>query len=111
MDRKQFFSGLQQWPWQQQATIIAGISIMCTARCSRGRPESAAFQDLVLLLHLKDARTLIDPVEDEGKVPDPTEYFTYWGPNAASRLDRFYVVIRSSVGISDRTIRPFRPSA
>ncbi|KAE9036079.1 hypothetical protein PR001_g9006 [Phytophthora rubi] len=33
----------------------------------------------------------MDEVDDEEDDPDPIDFYTYWGPNAASRLDRFYV--------------------
>ena len=55
------------------------------------RPESAALQDLVNRLRLEDACTLQNSVEDDNDVPDPTDYFTYWARDTASRIDRFYV--------------------
>ena len=55
------------------------------------RPESAALQALIESINLVDARILSDNVDGDGNEPDPTDFFTYWGPEAASRIDRFYV--------------------
>ena len=30
-------------------------------------------------------------VDDADEALDPTDYFTYWGPDSASCIDRFYV--------------------
>ena len=56
-----------------------------------GRPERAALQDLVNRLSLEDACTLQNSVEDDNDLPDPTDFFTYWARDTASRIDRFYV--------------------
>ena len=97
-DRERFFTGLQQWPWQQHDSVIAGdFNCVQSPPLDRlggtrsGRPESAALHTLLHSLSLEDALTLCAGVTDDDEVLAPTDFFTYWGPNTASRIDRFYV--------------------
>uniref|UniRef100_A0AAV1UCF0 Endonuclease/exonuclease/phosphatase domain-containing protein n=1 Tax=Peronospora matthiolae TaxID=2874970 RepID=A0AAV1UCF0_9STRA len=54
------------------------------------RSESPALDAAVATLGLADARDLRDHADDEG-TGDPTDHFTYWNGDRASRIDRFYV--------------------
>ncbi|KAE8975815.1 hypothetical protein PF001_g22557 [Phytophthora fragariae] len=97
-DREEFFTELAQREWSKGDIIMAGDfnSVQCPildrlgGRRS-GRPESAALQDLVQQLYLEDASTLAAAIKGDEEESDPIEVFTYWGPEAASRIDRFYV--------------------
>ena len=96
--RERFFTALQAWDWSQRPTILAG-DFNCVQSppldrlggTRKGRPESAALQGLIEAHLLEDACILSTPVDGEGDDPDPIDFFTYWGKDAASRIDRFYV--------------------
>ena len=98
VDREHFFTSLQRLPWSPKATFRAGdFNSVQSPPLGRlggtrsGRPENAAFQALITSINLVDARILSDNVDGDGDEPDPTDFFTYWGPEAASHIDRFYV--------------------
>lgn len=40
---------------------------------------------------MPDANILARHAEEEDESFEPTEYYTYWGPEAASRIDRIHV--------------------
>ncbi|KAE8908137.1 hypothetical protein PF003_g8040 [Phytophthora fragariae] len=98
-DREAFFTQLQAWPRQQQDTILAGdFNCVQSPLLDRlgghrsKRPESKALEQLLEQGQLEDARILEEHAEtEEVEDQDPTEYFTYWVPEAASRIDRYYV--------------------
>jgi exonuclease III len=96
--REEVFTKLQDWPWGKQTTTLAGdfnsvqsppLDRMGGTRS--GKPESQALQDLLLQLELEDAVTLEADMDESVAEVDSTQYFTYWGPDSASRIDRFYV--------------------
>ncbi|ETI48834.1 hypothetical protein F443_07200 [Phytophthora nicotianae P1569] len=97
-EREQFFGRLQAWPWEACETIVAGdFNCVLSPVIDRlgghrtGRPESAALPDLLRQLQLEDTCILAGQTGDGADKLENTEYFTYWGPEAASRIDRFYV--------------------
>ncbi|POM62823.1 DNase I-like protein [Phytophthora palmivora] len=101
-DRELFYGMLQTWPWQVREVILAGdfnyvimpdiSSVLDRLGGKRNaRSESAALCDLQQQLKVEDACILAGHTEEFWEQMEPTEFFTYWGPEAASRLDRFYV--------------------
>jgi exonuclease III len=97
-EREKFFADLRAWPWEDSHIILAGdfnsVQSPVLDRMGRGRsarPESEELQKLTQQLQLEDARTLEETADDDADSVDPTEFYTWWGPNAASRIDRFYV--------------------
>ncbi|KAE9336199.1 hypothetical protein PR003_g12636 [Phytophthora rubi] len=97
-DRECFFEELKDWSWGPTATILAGDfnCVLCPALdrmggIRSGRSESQTLSDLMLQLEIEDANILAGHAEEEDEPFEPTEYYTYWGPEAASRIDRIYV--------------------
>jgi exonuclease III len=92
--RETLYHDLQQWKWSERDTILAGdFNCVMSPALDRlggdrtGRSESAELQHLLEGEQLEDASTLTAPTEDDDDYLEPT----YWGPEAASRIDRFYV--------------------
>ncbi|KAE8993447.1 hypothetical protein PR001_g20671 [Phytophthora rubi] len=97
-ERENFYDSLKTWPWQDRETVLAGDfnCVQCPAldrfqSHKSGRPESVKLQELQRQLSLEDAWTLMGLAEEDEERVEPTEFYTYWGPEAASRLDRFLV--------------------
>ena len=96
VSRECFFSDLHEWTWNQQPTILAGdfnsVQRPPLDRLGGVRqecPKSKALQTSMEAHHLEDACILSESVDGEGDDPDPIDFYTYWGPDAASRIDRF----------------------
>ena len=98
VSRECFFSDLHEWTWNQQPTILAG-DFNCVQSppldrlggVRQGRPKRKALRTVMEAHHLEDARILSESVDGEGDDLDPTDFHTYWGPDSASHIDRFYV--------------------
>jgi exonuclease III len=99
-EREEFFAELQTWPWEGHTIILAGdfnsVQSPKLDRLGGGRsanPESTQLQTLVEHLQLEDARVLEESVDDDAESVNATDFFTWWGPETASRIDRFYVPV------------------
>ncbi|GMF32235.1 unnamed protein product [Phytophthora lilii] len=116
--REEFISTLLKWPWNDKEVIVAGdFNCVQSPALDRlggrrsGRPESAALKRLVLQLQLEDARILMDTAEDEEEEPDPIDFYTYWGSEAASSVDRSYVPSSWTARVEQVTVEgPVVPS-
>lgn len=93
-----FFTQLHACPWDHIETILAGdFNCVLSPAIDRlggsrtGRSESQALENLLRKLELEDASNLIGHAEEQNDAFEPSEYYTYWGPEATSRLDRIYV--------------------
>jgi exonuclease III len=96
--RERFFKGLTDWPVEENLTIVAGdFNSVQSPVLDRlggqrtGKPESAELERLVRTWRLEDARILEEAADMDAEQPEPTNFFPFWAPEAASRLDRFYV--------------------
>ncbi|KAF1313882.1 Rxlr effector protein, partial [Globisporangium splendens] len=100
-EREHFFRRLnEEFGTHQDAAAVLGGDFNCVLDKQRDRYqrgvrlsvqcESAELRRLVTEWSIYDARELVEdpewPVQRE-----PTEHFTYWRKNSASRLDRFYI--------------------
>ncbi|KAF1314920.1 Rxlr effector protein, partial [Globisporangium splendens] len=99
-EREHFFRRLNEEFGTHRAAAVLGGDFNCVLDKQRDRYqrgvrlpvqcESAELRRLVTEWSIYDARELVEdpewPVQRE-----PTEHFTYWRKNSASRLDRFYI--------------------
>ncbi|KAF1325866.1 Rxlr effector protein, partial [Globisporangium splendens] len=99
-EREHFFRRLNKEFGTHRAAAVLGGDFNCVLDKQRDRYqrgvrlsvqcESAELRRLVTEWSIYDARELVEdpewPVQRE-----PTEHFTYWRKNSASRLDRFYI--------------------
>ncbi|KAF1324660.1 Rxlr effector protein, partial [Globisporangium splendens] len=99
-EREHFFRRLNEEFGTHQEAAVLGGDFNCVLDKQRDRYqrgvrlpvqcESAELRRLVTEWNIYDARELVEdpewPVQRE-----PTEHFTYWRKNSASRLDRFYI--------------------
>ncbi|KAF1322123.1 Rxlr effector protein, partial [Globisporangium splendens] len=99
-EREHFFRRLNEEFGTHRAAAVLGGDFNCVLDKQRDRYqrgvrlpvqcESAELRRLVTEWNIYDARELVEdpewPVQRE-----PTEHFTYWRKNSASRLDRFYI--------------------
>ncbi|KAF1318326.1 Rxlr effector protein, partial [Globisporangium splendens] len=99
-EREHFFRRLNKEFGTRRAAAVLGGDFNCVLDKQRDRYqrgvrlsvqcESAELRRLVTEWSIYDARELVEdpewPVQRE-----PTEHFTYWRKNSASRLDRFYI--------------------
>ncbi|KAF1336801.1 hypothetical protein FI667_g2, partial [Globisporangium splendens] len=99
-EREHFFRRLNEESVTHQEAAVLGGDFNCVLDKQRDRYqrgvlqpvqcESAELRRLVTEWNIHDARELVEdpewPVQRE-----PTEHFTYWRKNSASRLDRFYI--------------------
>ncbi|KAF1316144.1 hypothetical protein FI667_g15611, partial [Globisporangium splendens] len=99
-EREHFFRRLNEEFGTRRAAAVLGGDFNCVLDKQRDRYqrgvrlpvqcESAELRRLVTEWNIYDARELVEdpewPVQRE-----PTEHFTYWRKNSASRLDRFYI--------------------
>ncbi|KAF1327192.1 Rxlr effector protein, partial [Globisporangium splendens] len=99
-EREHFFRRLNEEFGTHRAAAVLGGDFNCVLDKQRDRYqrgvllpmqcESAELRRLVTEWNIHDARELVEdpewPVQRE-----PTEHFTYWRKNSASRLDRFYI--------------------
>ncbi|KAF1318324.1 Rxlr effector protein, partial [Globisporangium splendens] len=99
-EREHFFRRLNKEFGTRRAAAVLGGDFNCVLDKQRDRYqrgvrlsvqcESAELRRLVTEWNIYDARELVEdpewPVQRE-----PTEHFTYWRKNSASRLDRFYI--------------------
>ncbi|KAF1313870.1 Rxlr effector protein, partial [Globisporangium splendens] len=99
-EREHFFRRLNKEFGTHQEAAVLGGDFNCVLDKQRDRYqrgvrlsvqcESAELRRLVTEWSIYDARELVEdpewPVQRE-----PTEHFTYWRKNSASRLDRFYI--------------------
>lgn len=97
-DRETFFADIHHWLTPTKDVILTGdfnsVQSPLLDRLGGQRsdqPESVALAALTDHLGLEDARTLEVRADDEDEDPEPASFYTYWGPEAASRIDRFYV--------------------
>ncbi|KAF1324800.1 Rxlr effector protein, partial [Globisporangium splendens] len=99
-EREHFFRRLNEEFGTHQEAAVLGGDFNCVLDKQRDRYqrgvrlpvqcESAELRRLVTEWNIYDAQELVEdpewPVQRE-----PTEHFTYWRKNSASRLDRFYI--------------------
>ncbi|KAF1323645.1 Rxlr effector protein, partial [Globisporangium splendens] len=99
-EREHFFRRLNEEFGTHRGAAVLGGDFNCVLDKQRDRYqrgvrlpvqcESAELRRLVTEWNIYDARELVEdpewPVQRE-----PTEHFTYWRKNSASRLDRFYI--------------------
>ncbi|KAF1332040.1 Rxlr effector protein, partial [Globisporangium splendens] len=99
-EREHFFQRLNEEFGTHRAAAVLGGDFNCVLDKQRDwyqrgvrlpvQCESAELRRLVTEWNIYDARELVEdpewPVQRE-----PTEHFTYWRKNSASRLDRFYI--------------------
>ncbi|KAF1328964.1 D-3-phosphoglycerate dehydrogenase, partial [Globisporangium splendens] len=99
-EREHFFRRLNEELVTHRAAAVLGGDFNCVLDKQRDRYQrgvllpmqcgSAELRRLVTEWNIYDSRELVEdpewPVQRE-----PTEHFTYWRKNSASRLDRFYI--------------------
>ncbi|KAF1316102.1 hypothetical protein FI667_g15632, partial [Globisporangium splendens] len=99
-EREHFFRRLNEEFGTHRAAAVLGGDFNCVLNkqrdwCQRGvllpvQCESAELRRLVTKWNIHDARELVE--DPEWSVQrEPTEHFTRWRKNSASRLDRFYI--------------------
>jgi exonuclease III len=100
VEREDFFTGLIAMEWPHSDVVLAGdFNCVQSPALDRlggrrsGRPESPALQQSTEELHLEDALTLSINADDEDEGTESITHFTYWGPEVASRIDRFYLPV------------------
>jgi exonuclease III len=98
VERETFFAGLASWPSLSRSLILAGdFNSVQSPTLDRmggqrsGIAESTELARLVQRWQLEDARTLEEEADSDAGTPPPTQFYTCWGPDSASRIDRFYV--------------------